>query len=127
MMLELPRIGREPDDAEVSVPMSYRKYVEKHMSKVERLLKLVATPSTMLVEHFRMMWPEGGSKELQVVMVLKGLKRAEQVTLLETFGGQAPPLGALGDGDASTDLKARAIKMGGESFQKMKGMGSMFK
>lgn len=137
MMLELPRIGREVNDAEITVPMSYRKYVEKHMSKVERLLKLVATPVDMLVEHFRMMWPEGGNKELQVVMALKGMKRSEQITVLETFGGSG--LGRSSDGSWTgdrggvdeVDLKARAMKgMKGamDDFQKIStGMKTAFR
>jgi hypothetical protein len=138
MMLELPRIGREPDDADVPIPMSYRKYVEKHMSKSERLLKLVATPVEMLVEHFRLMWPEGGNKELQVVMALKGMKRTEQITVLETFGGSGAgkagsegaggSVGGLGD---DGDLKARAMKgMKGamDDFQKIStGMKTAFR
>jgi vacuolar protein sorting-associated protein 53 len=133
MMLDLPRIGSEH---EINVPVSYRKYVEKHMSKVERLLKLVATPVSMLVEHFRMMWPEGGNKELQVVMSLKGMKRTEQITVLETFGGGATSAagggggsgggassGNVGDGgEEDGDLKARAMKgMKGamDDFQKI--------
>jgi len=138
MMLELPRVGREPDAADVSVPMSYRKYVEKHMSKVERLLKLVATPVEMLVEHFRMMWPEGGNKELQVVMALKGMKRSEQITVLETFGGSGGGRpgtegvgGAEGVGGDESDLKARAMKgMKGamDDFQKIStGMKTAFR
>jgi vacuolar protein sorting-associated protein 53 len=133
MMLDLPRIGSEH---EINVPVSYRKYVEKHMSKVERLLKLVATPVSMLVEHFRMMWPEGGNKELQVVMSLKGMKRTEQITVLETFGGGSTSAtgggggsgggassGNVGDGgEEDGDLKARAMKgMKGamDDFQKI--------
>ena len=41
MMLDLPRIGQAEGEAEISVPMSYRKYVEKHMTKIEKVLKLV--------------------------------------------------------------------------------------
>lgn len=127
MMLELPRIGREPDDAEMTVPMSYRKYVEKHMSKIERLLKLVATPVSMLVEHFRMMWPDGGTEGMIVILKLKGVKRTEQITILETLGGQAgaAPGGGATDGDGS-DLKARAMKGMGD-FQKIaSGMKTAF-
>jgi len=106
------------------VPISYRKYVEKHMIKIERLLKLVATPPGMLIEHFRMMWPEGGTKELQIVMALKGMKRQDQINLLEMFGGGSS---TLDDAEASEDLKARlnkGMKDGLDNFQKM-GMGSI--
>ena len=109
MMQELPRIGREPDDVDVNVPMSYRKFIEKHMSKIEKVLKLVATPVGMLVEHFRMMWPEGGTKELQIVMALKGMKKNEQITVLETFGGSA----ATESGGSGLALGGRQAQDGG--------------
>ncbi len=139
MMLELPRIGRDQDDVEITVPTSYRKYVEKHMSKIERVLKLVATPVGMLVEHFRMMWPEGGNKELQVIMALKGMKRADQISVLETFGGTSSQQGLQGPTGGSDapfdvmegDLTSRAMKgMKGamDDFQKMSsGMKTAFR
>ena len=106
--------------------MSYRKFIQKHMSKIEKVLKLVALPKQMLVEQFRIMWPEGGSKELQIVMALKGMKTKEQLTVLETFGGtavntQGSSASSLpgnrhasdtddGNQNKGDDLKARAMK-----------------
>lgn len=118
MMLDLPKLGRESEEEEIAVPTSYKKYVDKHMSKIERVLKLVATPAALLLEHFRMMWPEGGNKELQVIMALKGMKQAEQISVLEAFGGPPLPGGLPGMISAldvpfdvlDGDLKARAMK-----------------
>ena len=126
MMEELPRIGCEKEDLNINVPMSYRKFIQKHMSKIEKVLKLVALPKQMLVEQFRIMWPEGGSKELQIVMALKGMKTKEQLTVLETFGGtavntQGSSASSLpgnrhasdtddGNQNKGDDLKARAMK-----------------
>lgn len=38
--------------------------------QIEVILKLIATPEDMLVERFRMMWPDGEAKDLQVLFIL---------------------------------------------------------
>ena len=55
------------------------------------LLKLVGTPTEMLVERFKIMWPEGGVAQLTTVMSLKAMKKTEQQHLIDIFGGDAPP------------------------------------
>ena len=42
------------------------------MTKIEKVLKLVGTPAVMLVERFRIMWMDGGMKELQMVSLGQG-------------------------------------------------------
>jgi hypothetical protein len=57
-------------------------------------------------------------------MALKGMKRQDQINLLEMFGGGSS---TLDDAEASEDLKARlnkGMKDGLDNFQKM-GMGSI--
>ena len=83
--------------------MSYKKYVEKCMSKIEKVLKLVGTPVVMLVERFRIMWPEGEMKEQQNIMSLKGMKRMEQASVLETFGGSKKMMTSQTSVGASSD------------------------
>ena len=56
-----------------------------------------------------MMWPEGGTKELQIVMALKGMKKNEQITVLETFGGSA----ATESGGSGLALGGRQAQDGG--------------
>lgn len=56
--------------------------------QTERMLKLVGTEDDMmLVESFRILMPDGGMKELQAVMSLRGTNKREQQSILETFGG----------------------------------------
>lgn len=50
------------------------------------ILKLVGTPEEMLLERFRIMWPEGQSADLQMLMALKGTKRNDQQVILEMLG-----------------------------------------
>lgn len=64
----------------------YTKLVQQQFGKIETMLKLVGTPTDMLIENFKVQWGGGTSSDLQQVMGLKGLKRTEQAVLLEKFG-----------------------------------------
>lgn len=67
-------------------PAIYTKMVQKQFGKIETLLKLVGTPIDLLIDNFRVQWANGSALDLQVVMSLKGLKRADQAAMLEKFG-----------------------------------------
>lgn len=67
-------------------PAMYTKMVTRQFKRIETLLKLVGTPTTMLIDVFRVQWPGGSALDLQVVMGLKGLKRNDQAVLLEKIG-----------------------------------------
>lgn len=54
--------------------------------QIEVILKLIATPEDMLVERFRMMWPDGEAKDLQAIMGLKGMRKADQQAILDALG-----------------------------------------
>lgn len=64
----------------------YVKFVTGKVAHIEMVLKLVGTPEDMLLERFRIMWPEGTAADLQLLMALKGVKRPDQTALLEMFG-----------------------------------------
>ena len=97
-MLQLPIVGLDASDPEVQkdVPRLYMKFVTKHMARVEmvrlrtqpssprkrapaldddrrrsQVLKLIGTPIEMLVERFKIMWPDGEGSDLQKIMTLK--------------------------------------------------------
>ncbi len=81
-MLKLPRLGiseslslpspltvdqdYSANSSSYSIPLSYTKFVTVQMSKIEMVLKLVGTPNAMLVERFRIMWPDGEEDDFQV-------------------------------------------------------------
>ncbi|KAJ8601265.1 hypothetical protein CTAYLR_003283 [Chrysophaeum taylorii] len=69
---------------------TYTKFVTKHLAKVEMVLKLVGTPTEMLVERFKIMWPDGTRDDLLNVCTLKGLKKADQTHLVDTLYGGSP-------------------------------------
>lgn len=66
-------------------PAMYTKLVQKQFGRIETLLKLVGTPVELLIDNFKSIG-YGTATELHIVMNLKGIKRPEQVTLLEQFG-----------------------------------------
>jgi vacuolar protein sorting-associated protein 53 len=70
-------------------PAVFTKMVQSQFGKIETLLKLVGTPNELLIENFQVQWPGGSVAELQVVLALKGLKRAEQVAFLDKLGGES--------------------------------------
>ena len=71
-----------------AAPPVYSKLVTTRMGHIETVLKLVGTPEEqgMLLERFRIMWPEGKATDLQSIMQLKGLSRTVQISMLEAFG-----------------------------------------
>ncbi|CAM9146270.1 unnamed protein product [Choristocarpus tenellus] len=107
LMLKVPSLGVSPSEA-TPVPVSYMKYVTKQMSKIEMdslivactVLKLVGTPQSMLVERFQIMWPDGGAPDLQAIMTLKGMRKADQQVVLDTIG--------MDRGSSTTSVEASA-------------------
>jgi hypothetical protein len=67
-------------------PAMYTKMVQKQFKGIETLLKLTGTPVDLLIDVFRDQWAGGSALDLQTVMSLKGMKRAEQAAMLEKFG-----------------------------------------
>lgn len=91
-LLKLPVVepkggGRSQKDSSTSLaPAMYTKMVTKQFKRIETLLKLVGTPTSMLIEVFKSQWPSGTALDLQTVMSMKGLKRQEQAQMLEQIG-----------------------------------------
>ena len=67
-------------------PAMYTKMVTKQFQRIEILLKLVGTPSELLVDMFKSQWEGGSALDFQVIMNLKGMKRNEQAIYLEKLG-----------------------------------------
>lgn len=67
-------------------PAMYTKQVTKDFQRIEILLKLVGTPSDLLIDVFKVQWNGGSALDLQTVMNLKGMPRNKQAAMLESFG-----------------------------------------
>ena len=67
------------------VPPMYLKLITSRAAHIEMILKLLGTPEEMLVDRFKAVWPEGSPNDLLTLMAIKGMKKPEQQTLLESF------------------------------------------
>jgi hypothetical protein len=95
MLLGLHHLGLPPDTSSSSssstrsvVPPMYMKLVTAKVAHIEVVLKLAGTPEDMLLERFKIMWPEGGASDLVAVLGLQGVRRGEArgQQIMEQFG-----------------------------------------
>lgn len=92
LLLKLPVLendtgsGESPGKSSTISPAIYTKMVSNQFQRIEILLKLVGTPSDLLIDNFKVQWQGGSATDLQVIMNLKGIKRKDQATLFEKFG-----------------------------------------
>ncbi|KAL9259593.1 Vacuolar protein sorting-associated protein 53 A-like protein, partial [Drosera capensis] len=80
ILLEVPSLGRQTSGA-----ANYSKFVRREMSKAEALLKVILSPMDSVADTYRALLPEGTPAEFQRILELKGLKKADQQTVLEDF------------------------------------------
>lgn len=83
-------------------PAMYTKMITKQFKKIETLLKLVGTPTALLIDVFKVQWVGGSALDLQTVMLLKGMKRTDQATMLQKFG--VDPATAMRGAAAGSDM-----------------------
>jgi hypothetical protein len=103
----------------VVVPARFTKFVTHEMAKVESVLKLIGTPNEMLVESFKIMWPEGNADDFQSIMNMKGLKKSEQVAYLETLGMQRKPAGKIAEMEGKMSDMTESLKKNMQNFAKV--------
>lgn len=85
LLLHLHNTGNTSATLTNISPM-YTRLVNAKVAHIEAILKLVGTPEDMLVERFRAMWPDGQAADLQMLMSMKGMRRQDQQSFLETLG-----------------------------------------
>ena len=88
VLTQLPNLDSPTHSGGVHKPPTamYLKLVNNKIAHIEMILKLVGTPEDMLLERFRIMWPDGQPSDLQLLMSLKGTKRNDQQVILEMLG-----------------------------------------
>ncbi|KAJ4800777.1 Membrane trafficking VPS53 family protein [Rhynchospora pubera] len=84
ILLEIPSLGKQ-----TTATTSYSKFVSREMSKAEALLKVILSPVDSVANTYRALLPEGTLSDFQRVLELKGLKKADQQTILEDFNKHA--------------------------------------
>ncbi|ESW19542.1 hypothetical protein PHAVU_006G134000 [Phaseolus vulgaris] len=85
ILLEVPSLGRQTSGA-----ASYSKFVSREMSKAEALLKVILSPVDSVADTYRALLPEGTPMEFQRILELKGLKKADQQSILDDFNKLGP-------------------------------------
>ncbi|CAD6228624.1 unnamed protein product [Miscanthus lutarioriparius] len=85
ILLDIPALGKQSTGA-----ASYSKFVSREMSKAEALLKVILSPVDSVANTYGALLPEGTPLEFQRILDLKGLKKADQQTILEDFNKHAP-------------------------------------
>ncbi|CAH0474268.1 unnamed protein product [Peronospora belbahrii] len=67
LFLQLPVLDKSvfpsKSTSTATVPSRYTKFVTNEIAKVENVLKLIGTPNEMLVESFKIMWPDGSAED----------------------------------------------------------------
>ncbi|CAH1435176.1 unnamed protein product [Lactuca virosa] len=81
ILLDIPSLGKQASGAAAS----YSKFVSREMSKAEALLKVILSPVDSVADTYSALLPEGTHSEFQRILDLKGLKKADQQTILEDF------------------------------------------
>ncbi|KAI8556088.1 hypothetical protein RHMOL_Rhmol05G0224700 [Rhododendron molle] len=71
---------------------NYSKFVSREMSKAEALLKVILSPIDSVADTYRALLPEGTPSEFQRILELKGLKRADQQSILDDFDKRGPEI-----------------------------------
>ncbi|KAK6791718.1 hypothetical protein RDI58_010799 [Solanum bulbocastanum] len=80
ILLEIPSLGKQTAGA-----ASYSKFVGREMSKAEALLKVILSPIDSVADTYCALLPEGTLTEFQRLLELKGLKKADQQSILDDF------------------------------------------
>ena len=91
-LLNLHSFGPDELYRQSGIPALYEKLVTGRFARIE--VQFVGTPEdeAMLVERFRIMWPEGNASDLEKIMSLKGVGNKSRQTIPESFDTS----GALG-------------------------------
>ncbi|CAF1712233.1 unnamed protein product [Brassica napus] len=85
ILLEIPLLARQ-----TSTAASYSKFVSREMSRAEALLKVILSPIDSVADTYRALFPEGTPMEFQRILELKGLKKADQQSILDDFNKHGP-------------------------------------
>ncbi|CAH1435177.1 unnamed protein product [Lactuca virosa] len=83
ILLDIPSLGKQQQASGAAA--SYSKFVSREMSKAEALLKVILSPVDSVADTYSALLPEGTHSEFQRILDLKGLKKADQQTILEDF------------------------------------------
>ncbi|KAI9989159.1 hypothetical protein PInf_019298 [Phytophthora infestans] len=125
LFLQLPVLNNDgfqsssTSTSSATIPSRYTKFVSNEMATVENVLKLIGTPNEMLVESFKIMWPEGSAEDFQNIMAVKGLKKSELAAYLDTLGMQRKPTGKIAEMEGKMSDMTENWKKNMQNFAKV--------
>jgi DNA-binding FrmR family transcriptional regulator len=70
----------------INAPAAYLKKVRREVETIEKMLKVIWTPSDMLVDTYKALLPNHSDADFVAIMQLKGVPYAEQHVLLDVYG-----------------------------------------
>lgn len=88
ILLEIPSLAKQTSGA-----AGYSKFVSREMSKAEALLKVILSPFDSVADTYCALLPEGTPTEFQRILELKGLKKADQQSILDDFNKRGTGMG----------------------------------
>ncbi|PAA84950.1 hypothetical protein BOX15_Mlig013578g1, partial [Macrostomum lignano] len=113
LLLSLPSLAsplqRKP-------PAAYTKLVVREMTKAEMLMKVVLSEHTnhqAFVESFCRLLPDSDLTEYQKVLDMKGVKRSEQMALIDAYRAAKPNDAVLRPSPSASSLSAASAGGGG--------------
>ena len=110
LLLQLPKISHAVNEISLS---SYTKVVKSRIAQIEGVLKLLSTSSSLVVERFVSLLPEGTVADLQAVMTLKGMKKQDQTALVETYQASHPNALKSAPSQGSSDTFPMLVSIAG--------------
>lgn len=97
---------RVPSLAGAPVPGTFQKYVARESGKIEAMLKVVQSPTEMAVSAYTALVPNGTATDLQRILEIKGLLRAESAPLVLEYSRLVGPQQGLKLTPSSTPTSA---------------------
>ncbi|KAJ3108471.1 Vacuolar protein sorting-associated protein 53 [Phlyctochytrium planicorne] len=126
ILVQMTNAGVDADQRQPPPP-AYLKLLGKGVLKIEQLLKVVLRshdPPGAIVETYILLFPEGDSQQFQKILDLKGLKRAEQLSIVDVYNtrtGNAPTA------TTTTTTTQNIMQSATSSFQASFSSGGNFK
>nr|CCA24290.1 vacuolar protein sortingassociated protein 53 putat [Albugo laibachii Nc14] len=120
LFLQLPVLVTDSSSfsGSTDVPARFTKFVTQEFGKIEAVLKLIGTPNEMLIESFKIMWPDGSPEDLQAIMNIKGFRKQDQSSYLEILGKQGRSLGKIANMEKMNDM-TESLKKNMQHFAKV--------
>lgn len=80
-----------PASVTAPVPGTYAKFVNREMSRIESMLKVILAPADVSVDTYVALIPDGTAEHFQTVLEIRGLRRADAAPLVLDYSRRIGP------------------------------------